>query len=67
MSVISYDNGPQLATLEVPVTIVGVPVNEIAKHIVETLLQTIQTPGIIHEIKLPPIINEHVSCASRTK
>ena len=67
MSVISYDNVPQLATLEVPVTSVGVPVNEIAKHIVETLLQTIQTPGIIHEIKLPPIINEHVSCASRRK
>ena len=67
MSVISYDNVPQLETLEVPVTSVGVPVNEIAKHIVETLLQTIQTPGIIHEIKLTPIINERVSCARRRK
>ena len=67
MSVISYDNVPQLATLEVPVTSVGVPVNEIAEHIFETLLQTIQNPGIIHEIKLTPIIKERVSCASRRK
>ena len=67
MSVISYDNVPQLATLEVPVTSVGVPVNEIAKHIVETLLQTIQPPDIIREIKLTPIIKERVSCASPRK
>lgn len=68
MSVLSYDNIPQLSTLEIPVTSVGVPVDEIAKNIVYTLLSYIQNTEVVPQIDpLTPIINERVSCASNNK
>ncbi|MEH7379245.1 LacI family DNA-binding transcriptional regulator [Bacillus sp. JJ1533] len=64
ISVISYDNIPQMANLEIPLTSVGVPVEEIASHMVNTLLTRIKTkesaPSITH---LTPTINERISCA----
>lgn len=37
LSIVSYDNIPNMATLEVPVTAVGVPVSDIAKQLADIL------------------------------
>ncbi|MEH7384350.1 LacI family DNA-binding transcriptional regulator [Bacillus sp. JJ1521] len=64
ISVISYDNIPQMANLEIPLTSVGVPVEEIARNMVNTLLTRIQTKEMTPTIKqLTPKINERISCA----
>lgn len=64
ISVISYDNIPQMANLEIPLTSVGVPVEEIASNMVNTLLTRIQTKEMTPSIKqLTPKINERISCA----
>ncbi|RFB12055.1 LacI family transcriptional regulator [Bacillus sp. HNG] len=64
ISVISYDNIPQMANLEIPLTSVGVPVEEIASNMVNTLLNRIKTKEMTPSIKhLTPKINERISCA----
>ncbi|RBW68697.1 LacI family DNA-binding transcriptional regulator [Bacillus taeanensis] len=64
MSVISYDNIPQLESLEIPLTSVGVPVEEIAKHMVKTLLDYIKNPNSVPLSQtLSPKISERTSCA----
>lgn len=42
LSLISYDNIPQLAEADVPLTAVGVPIDKLAKELVETLLALIE-------------------------
>lgn len=44
ISLISYDNIPQMANLEVPLTVVGAPVEKIATGIVRSLLELIENP-----------------------
>jgi LacI family transcriptional regulator len=64
MSVISYDNIPQLENLEVPLTSVGVPVEEIAQQMVNTLLNYIKDPNSVPLSQiLTPRISERASCA----
>ncbi|CAG9623198.1 LacI family DNA-binding transcriptional regulator [Sutcliffiella rhizosphaerae] len=63
ISVISYDNIPQMANLEIPLTSVGVPIEEIAQCMVQTLLTIIQNKETTFIKTLKPIINERVSCA----
>ncbi len=64
ISVISYDNIPQMANLEIPLTSVGVPVEEIASNMVSTLLSRIKTKETMPYIKqLTPKIHERISCA----
>ena len=64
VSVISYDNIPQMESLEVPLTSVGVPVEEIAKQMVEILLDYVEYPDSPPENKvLTPTLAERSSCA----
>lgn len=64
MSVISYDNIPQMENLEVPLTSVGVPVEEIAQQMVQTLLKYIKNANSVPLSQtLTPKISERISCA----
>ncbi|WP_019157001.1 LacI family DNA-binding transcriptional regulator [Robertmurraya massiliosenegalensis] len=64
MSVISYDNIPQMDNMEVPLTSVGVPVEQIAQSMVDTLLSYINEPNNIPPNRtLTPTIVERTSCA----
>jgi LacI family transcriptional regulator len=64
VSVISYDNIPQMANLEVPLTSFGVPVDEMARYIVTTLIDFIQDKESVPFVQiLQPAINELNSCA----
>ncbi|OLS40955.1 LacI family DNA-binding transcriptional regulator [Bacillus sp. MRMR6] len=64
ISVISYDNISQMTNMEILITCVGVPVEQIAHHIVETLLSIIKNKQTIPHIKpLTPTITERTSCA----
>ncbi|AIY05687.1 hypothetical protein Plano_1722 [Planococcus sp. PAMC 21323] len=64
ISVLSYDNIPQMANTEIPLTSVGVPVEEIAKCMVETLTRYIKDPDSVPAVQtLTPVISERSSCA----
>lgn len=64
LSVIGYDNIPQMANLEIPLTSIGVPIEEIAKKIVQTLFELINSLDILTpNIILEPVLNERSSCA----
>lgn len=64
MSIMSYDNIPQMAQLEVPLTCIGVPVDQLAKEIVKRTIHMIEqkeTQSIIR--KMVPTLYERQSCA----
>ncbi|WP_226670693.1 LacI family DNA-binding transcriptional regulator [Metabacillus litoralis] len=64
MSVISYDNIPQMENLEVPLTSFGVPVEDIAQQMVTTLLNYIEDSDTVPLSPiLTPKIAERTSCA----
>jgi LacI family transcriptional regulator len=64
ISVISYDNISQMTNMEIPITCVGVPIEEIAHQIVVTLLQMIKDRNSVPQVKtLTPTITERTSCA----
>lgn len=64
ISVISYDNIPQMGNLEIPLTSIGVPIDEIGTSMVRTLLTIIQSKETTPISKqLTPQIHERVSCA----
>lgn len=64
ISVMSYDNISQMGNLEIPLTSIGVPVDEIACNMVDTLITQIKTKDTTPILKqLTPKINERVSCA----
>ncbi len=64
VSIISYDNIPQMESLEVALTSIGVPVEEIARHIVEILMDYIKNPDSPPKSKvLTPTLTERTSCA----
>lgn len=64
ISVISYDNIPQMANMEIPLTSVGVPVETIAKHIVDTLFMSIENKDLVPFVQtVTPILTERNSCA----
>lgn len=63
ISVLSYDNIPQMANMEVPLTSVGVPVEEIAQSMVQTLTRYIKDPQSVPAVQtLTPVITERSSC-----
>lgn len=63
ISVLSYDNIPQMANMEVPLTSVGVPVEEIAQSMVQTLTRYIKDPQAVPIVQtLTPVITERSSC-----
>ncbi|EGL81475.1 transcriptional regulator, LacI family [Caldalkalibacillus thermarum TA2.A1] len=63
ISVIGYDNIPQMENLEVPVTAVGAPVDKIAKTTVDVLISHINNPSEKAKVyKVEPEIFERKSC-----
>ncbi|MFB3168460.1 LacI family DNA-binding transcriptional regulator [Neobacillus sp. 179-C4.2 HS] len=68
ISVIGYDNIPQMGDLETPLTSIGVPVDVLAKKITDSLFQQIQQPDSIPLIqRLEPELKERMSCAAQVK
>lgn len=68
ISVIGYDNIPQMANLEVPLTSVGVPVHAIADKLVHTLLDCINGQYKPEQAEpLKPVLTERNSCAQARK
>lgn len=66
ISIISYDNIPQMANTEIPLTCIGVPVEKLAKDIVQSIIQSIEEENISPFIKkMSPILIERSSCAER--
>ncbi|OJH20178.1 transcriptional regulator [Bacillus obstructivus] len=64
VSVISYDNIPQMANMEIPLTSVGVSVDIIAHHIVKTLLAYMNDKDLDPQfLSLTPALIERNSCA----
>ncbi|WP_226037416.1 LacI family DNA-binding transcriptional regulator [Aquibacillus saliphilus] len=64
ISVISYDNIPQMAHLEIPLTCIGVSVEDLAVEIVYSAIKLIETSNVNTEIKkLTPTLVERKSCA----
>ncbi|WP_342504805.1 LacI family DNA-binding transcriptional regulator [Sporosarcina sp. FSL K6-2383] len=66
ISIISYDNIPQMADIEIPLTCIGVPVDTLATEIVTTIIKFIEEKDV-HPLvkKLTPILNERASCAAK--
>lgn len=64
MSVISYDNIPQMETMEIPLTATGVSLEELAKEIVEAMIALVDTEqeNPITK-KMDPTLVERSSCA----
>lgn len=63
ISIISYDNIPQMANLEIPLTAIGVPVDQLAKEIVHTMIQQIEEQDSEPNVKkLQPLLHERASC-----
>ncbi|MFS0643599.1 LacI family DNA-binding transcriptional regulator [Siminovitchia sp. 179-K 8D1 HS] len=68
ISVIGYDNIPQMANLEVPLTSVGVPVQSIADRLVHTLIDCIHGQYKPEQDgPLKPVLTERNSCAQARK
>lgn len=54
MSVVSYDNLPQMEDLEIPMTIVGVAISSITAVIAKTIIELIESPDSIKIVHLEP-------------
>ncbi|MFC4402718.1 LacI family DNA-binding transcriptional regulator [Gracilibacillus xinjiangensis] len=62
ISIVSYDNIPQMATMEVPMTCTGVPVDILAEEIVHTIIERIESDEEIESVKkLSPTLTERES------
>lgn len=65
-SIISCDNIPQMADLEVPLTSIGVPVKHLAQEIVSTIIKYVENKESEPIIKkLTPVLSKRESCAPR--
>lgn len=63
ISLVSYDNIPQMANMEVPLTCIGVPVDHLAKEIVRSTIQLVEGDLQPHQsIKMTPKLQERMSC-----
>lgn len=66
ISVISYDNIPQMENLEVPLTSIGVPVDHLAKEIVTSMIRLIEGSEPQKDItKMTPQLTERKTCATK--
>lgn len=66
ISLISYDNLPQMENMEIPLTSVGVPIEQLAGKIVETLIKLVENEQSLPKITMmTPILTERISCAPR--
>ena len=65
MSIVSYDNIPQMETMEIPMTCVGVPVKELANEIVSSIIDVVEEKEEDPWIKkLTPVLTVRQSTAS---
>lgn len=65
ISIVSYDNVPQMEKMEVPLTSVGVSLSYLAKNITNKIIEHIEkpdSPNAKENILLQPIITERDSC-----
>ncbi|AOV08611.1 LacI family DNA-binding transcriptional regulator [Sporosarcina ureilytica] len=66
VSIISYDNIPQMANTEIPLTCIGVPVERLAEEIVQSIIHCIEEKNITSNVKkMSPILVERASCEKR--
>jgi len=63
LSVISYDNIPQMAELEVPVTAVGADIDAMAELVADSLLRLVGQPEAVGTVTLEPSIVVRASTA----
>lgn len=54
ISVVSYDNLPQMEDLEIPMTVVGVAIDTITSVIAATILELIEAPASLKTVYLEP-------------
>ncbi|MBS4220908.1 LacI family DNA-binding transcriptional regulator [Bacillus sp. FJAT-49711] len=63
VSIISYDNIPQMANMEIPLTSIGVPVDQLAAEIVHSIIELIETKSLQPTIrKMTPQLKIRKSC-----
>jgi LacI family transcriptional regulator len=64
ISVISYDNIPQMANMEVPMTCIGVPVDQLATEIVQSMIKLVESDTPYpYSKKMMPTLHQRNSCA----
>lgn len=64
ISVISYDNIPQMANMEVPMTCIGVPVDQLASEIVQSIIELVEAKDkSVFSHKMTPMLHKRNSCA----
>ncbi len=63
LSVVSYDNLPQMETLEVPMTAVGAALSEMTQSIAQTILALVESPDERRTIYLEPKLVVRASTA----
>lgn len=64
MSVIGYDNIPQMANLETPLTSIGPPVDVVAKEIVNSIFKLMDDQDSVPTVQtIHPELKERISCA----
>lgn len=54
LSIVSYDNLPQMEDLEVPMTAVGVPISDMISAIAGAILELIAEPDLLRTVHLEP-------------
>ncbi len=65
ISLISYDNIPQMENMEVPLTSVGVTTEQLASNIVQTVIQMVESEEPLSGVTmLSPTLVERKSCAA---
>ncbi|MCR2823171.1 LacI family DNA-binding transcriptional regulator [Lederbergia panacisoli] len=63
ISIISYDNIPQMANMEIPLTSIGVPIEQLATEIVHSIIELIENKNLHPNIrKMKPELNIRKSC-----
>ena len=66
LSIVSYDNLPQMEDLEIPMTVVGVAIATITSVIATTILELIETPDSLKTVYLEPELVVRASTTRRT-
>ena len=65
ISIISYDNIPQMDNMEIPLTCIGVPVDHTRNRNSQSIIKFIEEKEIQPIVKkMTPTLNERASCAS---
>ena len=60
----SYDNIPQMVNMEIPLTSIGVPVDQLAAEIVGSIIRLVEEKELQPQVKkMNPKLSERVSCA----